>query len=208
VGTVVVVAIILCGLANDCTDAGTGRAANDRALQTAAEDRTERSAAGPANQRTLTRPNATLLRLLVMAVVIVVRAIMAVVVIPALRAVPHAVVVGAIVLVLREPGNACGNKDEGGNEDRFSNRAHLPLDAGFEYERWLACKSLPPIINGLSLRAETAPRHRHRPESGRTSKKISLFSQHQWRPVSLGPRILHAETVAIPAIAIASTHLT
>jgi hypothetical protein len=51
VGTVIVVivAIVLCGLANDCTNAGTRRAANNRALQTAAKDCTKRRAAGPAN---------------------------------------------------------------------------------------------------------------------------------------------------------------
>jgi 16S rRNA (uracil1498-N3)-methyltransferase len=61
-------------------------------------------------------------------------------------------------------------------------------------------RPLPPRRN----RATSSPLAR----KGRTSEKISLFSLHQWRPVTLGPRILHAETVAIPAIAIASTHLT
>jgi 16S rRNA (uracil1498-N3)-methyltransferase len=37
---------------------------------------------------------------------------------------------------------------------------------------------------------------------------MTLFTQHQWQPVTLGPRILRAETAAIAAIAIASTHLT
>jgi 16S rRNA (uracil1498-N3)-methyltransferase len=45
------------------------------------------------------------------------------------------------------------------------------------------------------------------PEGGWTSEEMSLFSQHQWRPVTLGPRILRAETAAIAAIAIAATHL-
>jgi hypothetical protein len=131
VGTVVViVAIVLCGLSNDCTDAGAGRATNNRALQTAAEDRTQRRAAGPANQRTFTRPNATLLRLLVVIVIVMVRTIMVVVVVPALRAVPHAVVISAIVLVLSEPRNACGGEEERSDKDSFSNPAHLLLDAG------------------------------------------------------------------------------
>jgi 16S rRNA (uracil1498-N3)-methyltransferase len=45
------------------------------------------------------------------------------------------------------------------------------------------------------------------PEGGWTPEEISLFTQHQWQPVTLGPRILRAETAAIAAIAIASAHL-
>jgi hypothetical protein len=131
VGTVVVVivAIVLCGLSNDCTNAGTGRAANNRALQTAAEDRTERSAAGPANQRTFTRPNATLLRLLVVVMIVMVRTIMAVVIIPAATAAAHSVVVSAIVVLLRKCRNDCGSEEERSDENSFSKLAHLRLDA-------------------------------------------------------------------------------
>ena len=46
------------------------------------------------------------------------------------------------------------------------------------------------------------------PEGGWTPEEMALFTQHQWQPVTLGPRILRAETAAIAAIAIASTHLT
>jgi 16S rRNA (uracil1498-N3)-methyltransferase len=46
------------------------------------------------------------------------------------------------------------------------------------------------------------------PEGGWTPEEISLFTQHQWQPVTLGPRILRAETATIAAIAISSTHLT
>ena len=46
------------------------------------------------------------------------------------------------------------------------------------------------------------------PEGGWTPEEMLLFTQHQWQPVTLGPRILRAETAAIAAIAIASTHLT
>jgi len=46
------------------------------------------------------------------------------------------------------------------------------------------------------------------PEGGWTPEEMSLFTQHQWQPVTLGPRILRAETAAIAAIAIASAHLT
>ncbi|MGD0446037.1 MAG: RsmE family RNA methyltransferase [Edaphobacter sp.] len=46
------------------------------------------------------------------------------------------------------------------------------------------------------------------PEGGWTPEEISLFTQHRWQPVTLGPRILRAETAAIAAIAIAGAHLT
>lgn len=46
------------------------------------------------------------------------------------------------------------------------------------------------------------------PEGGWTPAEMALFTQHQWQPVTLGPRILRAETAAIAAIAIASTHLS
>jgi 16S rRNA (uracil1498-N3)-methyltransferase len=46
------------------------------------------------------------------------------------------------------------------------------------------------------------------PEGGWTPEEISLFTQHEWQSVTLGPRILRAETAAIAAIAIASTYLT
>ena len=46
------------------------------------------------------------------------------------------------------------------------------------------------------------------PEGGWTPEEMTLFTQHKWRPVTLGSRILRAETAAIAAIAIASSHLT
>jgi 16S rRNA (uracil1498-N3)-methyltransferase len=45
------------------------------------------------------------------------------------------------------------------------------------------------------------------PEGGWTPEEISLFAEHNWQPVTLGPRILRAETAAIAAIAIAGSHL-
>ena len=45
------------------------------------------------------------------------------------------------------------------------------------------------------------------PEGGWTQEEMALFTQHQWQPVTLGPRILRAETAAIAAIAIASATL-
>jgi len=46
------------------------------------------------------------------------------------------------------------------------------------------------------------------PEGGWAPEEMALFAQHAWQPVTLGPRILRAETAAIAAIAIASAHLT
>jgi 16S rRNA (uracil1498-N3)-methyltransferase len=45
------------------------------------------------------------------------------------------------------------------------------------------------------------------PEGGWTPEEMALFTQHAWQPVTLGPRILRAETAAIAAIAIATAHL-
>ncbi len=46
------------------------------------------------------------------------------------------------------------------------------------------------------------------PEGGWTADEMSLFTQHQWTHVTLGPRILRAETAAIAAVAIAGTFLS
>lgn len=46
------------------------------------------------------------------------------------------------------------------------------------------------------------------PEGGWTPEEMALFVQYNWQSVTLGPRILRAETAAIAAIAIASSHLT
>jgi 16S rRNA (uracil1498-N3)-methyltransferase len=45
------------------------------------------------------------------------------------------------------------------------------------------------------------------PEGGWTPEEMALFTTHNWTPVTLGPRILRAETAAIAAIAIASSCL-
>jgi 16S rRNA (uracil1498-N3)-methyltransferase len=45
------------------------------------------------------------------------------------------------------------------------------------------------------------------PEGGWTQEEMALFTQNGWQPVTLGPRILRAETAAIAAIAILSSHL-
>jgi 16S rRNA (uracil1498-N3)-methyltransferase len=46
------------------------------------------------------------------------------------------------------------------------------------------------------------------PEGGWTPEEMTLFTTHAWTPVTLGPRILRAETAAIATIAIAASHLT
>lgn len=43
------------------------------------------------------------------------------------------------------------------------------------------------------------------PEGGWASDEMALFQQHTWTHVTLGPRILRAETAAIAALAIAGT---
>jgi 16S rRNA (uracil1498-N3)-methyltransferase len=45
------------------------------------------------------------------------------------------------------------------------------------------------------------------PEGGWTPEEMSLFTTHAWTPVTLGPRILRAETAAIAAIAIAASQM-
>lgn len=46
------------------------------------------------------------------------------------------------------------------------------------------------------------------PEGGWTPEEMAIFTAHRWTPVTLGPRILRAETAAIAAIAIASAYLS
>jgi 16S rRNA (uracil1498-N3)-methyltransferase len=43
------------------------------------------------------------------------------------------------------------------------------------------------------------------PEGGWTPEEIALFTTHHWKHVTLGPRILRAETAAIAALAIAGS---
>jgi 16S rRNA (uracil1498-N3)-methyltransferase len=45
------------------------------------------------------------------------------------------------------------------------------------------------------------------PEGGWAPDEMTLFTQHNWTHVTLGPRILRAETAAIAAIAVAGTFL-
>ena len=45
------------------------------------------------------------------------------------------------------------------------------------------------------------------PEGGWTAEEMTLFSEHGWRHVTLGPRILRAETAAIAALAVVASCL-
>ena len=46
------------------------------------------------------------------------------------------------------------------------------------------------------------------PEGGWTPEELRLFADHTWQSVTLGPRILRAETAAVAATAIAASVLT
>lgn len=45
------------------------------------------------------------------------------------------------------------------------------------------------------------------PEGGWTPEEMALFTAHHWQSVTLGPRILRAETAVIAAVAILGAHL-
>ncbi|HEY5381048.1 MAG TPA: RsmE family RNA methyltransferase [Acidobacteriaceae bacterium] len=45
------------------------------------------------------------------------------------------------------------------------------------------------------------------PEGGWTADEMQLFANHAWQPITLGPRILRAETAAIAALSICSALL-
>lgn len=65
----------------------------------------------------------------------------------------------------------------------------------------LAQSSQQPSTNNQQLALAVGP------EGGWAPEEMALFTQHQWTHVTLGPRILRAETAAIAALAIAAAHL-
>jgi Flp pilus assembly protein TadB len=132
---VVVVALVLGGLTNDCADPGAGCSADQGSFEPAAEDCAEGRATGAANEGAFAGADATLAMIVVviiMVVVVVVR-VAVVVVVPAACAVTHAVVVGAVVVVvvLRGGGKDTGREQERSKENRFSELVHPRLDAGW-----------------------------------------------------------------------------
>jgi len=46
------------------------------------------------------------------------------------------------------------------------------------------------------------------PEGGWTAEEMALFSEQGWKHVTLGPRILRAETAAIAGLAVCSAMLS
>lgn len=74
---------------------------------------------------------------------------------------------------------------------------HTTLTAVLERHRTESCTNSSYTTHALAVG----------PEGGWTPEEIDLFTTHHWQPVTLGPRILRAETAAIAAIAIASAHL-
>ncbi len=75
--------------------------------------------------------------------------------------------------------------------------ARVPHPSQPHRDGWDAESSSPETTHALAIG----------PEGGWTPEELQLFTDHAWQPVTLGPRILRAETAAIAAIAIASAHL-
>ncbi len=65
-----------------------------------------------------------------------------------------------------------------------------------------------PLAQALSANPSAAVALAIGPEGGWTPEELQLFTDHAWRSVTLGPRILRAETAAIAATAIVSSILT
>ena len=63
------------------------------------------------------------------------------------------------------------------------------------------------LIAALGSRSGTQVALAIGPEGGWTPEEMALFTERQWQHVTLGPRILRAETAAIAALSIASALL-
>ena len=83
--------------------------------------------------------------------------------------------------------------------DRSTTKARVPHPSQSHRDGWDV--DTPPAERPTDLALAIGP------EGGWTQEEISLFTTHNWTPVTLGPRILRAETAAIAAIAIAAAHL-
>lgn len=64
------------------------------------------------------------------------------------------------------------------------------------------------LVNANSTAKESGAALAIGPEGGWTPEEMTLFTLQDWQNVTLGPRILRAETAAIAAIAIVSAQLT
>ncbi len=142
---VVVIPIILRSLPNHSADARARSSSHDGSLQTAAEDRAQSRTSCRSNQSAFARPNPAL----VLPVVVMVRTIVWVVVVPAMSATAHTVVISAVVMRLREPGNNRRRKNKKNNKNRVPEPAHPRLDANSP------SKAFPPFQTFAS--AQSSP---------------------------------------------------
>ncbi|HWB32020.1 MAG TPA: RsmE family RNA methyltransferase [Acidobacteriaceae bacterium] len=85
----------------------------------------------------------------------------------------------------------------------------IKLDAALKAESAPRCILLSEVEQSVSLRKAIAGRGTEEPialaigpEGGWAPEEMALFTQHGWTHVTLGPRILRAETAAIAALAI------
>lgn len=116
---VAVAAVVLIGLAYDCSDAGTGCSADDGSLEAAAEDCAEEGSAAGTDDGALAGSDTALIA----AVAVVAPVVMAVVVVASAAPVAYAVI-EVVVVVLRAHRQKAGDKEEWGDEDRFSYLGH------------------------------------------------------------------------------------
>lgn len=75
----------------------------------------------------------------------------------------------------------------------------VPHPSQLHRDGWDA--SIPPTQDSIDLALAIGP------EGGWTPEEMNLFTQYAWTHVTLGPRILRAETAAIAAIAIAASQM-
>jgi len=80
--------------------------------------------------------------------------------------------------------------------DRRATNAGVPHSSQLHRDEWDVNRSLTGAPTTLALAIG--------PEGGWAMEEMALFSAHGWTHVTLGPRILRAETAAIAAIAIAA----
>jgi hypothetical protein len=122
----VVALAVLIGLADDCTDSGSGCAADDGSLETAAKERAEDGSAASADESSFAGADSALIAISVIAVVAVV------IVVVAVTAAAHSVIeVGILISILGAGSHreeTCG-QHERGDEYSFSYLHHLDLDA-------------------------------------------------------------------------------